>query len=50
MAIVEEMADVLLSIMSIQAIVGIPTDDLYKAMNVKANRLNNTIKETGEYR
>ena len=49
-AILEEMADVLLSIMSVQSIVGIPTDDLYKAVNVKANRLNNTIKETGEYR
>ena len=50
MAIVEEMADVLLSIMSIQSILKIPTDDLYKAMNVKANRLGATIKETGEYR
>lgn len=50
MAIVEEMADVLLSIMSVQDILGIPTYDLYKAVNVKANRLNNTIKEMGEYR
>lgn len=50
MAVLEEMADVLISIMSVQAIVGIPTDDLYKAVNVKANRLENTIKEMGEYR
>ena len=49
-AIIEEMADVLISIMSVQSSLAIPTDDLYKAVNVKANRLNNTIKETGEYR
>lgn len=48
--IIEEMADVLISIMSVQSSLAIPTDDLYKAVNVKANRLNNTIKETGEYR
>lgn len=50
MSVVEEMADVALSIMSLQSILGIPTDDLYKAMNVKANRLNSVIKEMGEYR
>ena len=50
LAILEEMADVLISIMSVQSIIGIPTDDLYKAVNVKANRLLNIIKEQGEYR
>ena len=50
LSVIEEMADVLLSIMSVQSILRIPTDDLYKAVNVKADRLGNTIKETGEYR
>lgn len=49
-AIVEEMADVLISIMSVQDVLKIPTIDLYKAVNVKANRLNVALKDKGEYK
>lgn len=41
--ILEELADVYLGIYYVQDIVGIKNDDLYKAMNIKIDRLNKEI-------
>lgn len=50
MAITEEIADVALGIMRIQEICGISTDDIYKAINVKSQRLKNVLKEGRAYK
>ena len=49
-AITEEIADVSLGIMRIQEICGIPTNDIYKAINVKAERLNVILNTGRKYR
>lgn len=48
--LLEEMADVQICIWYLQEIYDIETNDLYKAINVKIDRLNNTIKEKGVYK
>ncbi len=50
MAITEEIADVALGIMRIQEICGISTNDIYKAINVKSERLRNVLKEGRAYK
>ena len=40
---IEEMADVLIAIMYLQDICGIETTELYKAMNVKDNRISRIL-------
>lgn len=47
--IVEELADVKLGILWVQEVCGIDDKDLNKAMNVKIDRLNNKLKETGHF-
>lgn len=48
--ILEELADVYLGIYYVQDIVGIKNDDLYKAMNIKIDRLNKEIEKSGYYK
>lgn len=45
----EEMADVALGLVYLQEICGITTLDLYKAMNVKVDRLERVLNEKGVY-
>jgi len=47
--ILEELADVQLGIYYVQEICGISNDDLHKAMNVKARRLEEILSEKGRY-
>lgn len=44
------MADVQICIWYLQEIYDIETNDLYKAINVKIDRLDNTIKDKGVYK
>lgn len=48
--LLEEMADVQICIWYLQEIFDIETNDLYKAINVKIDRLDKTIKEKGAYK
>lgn len=50
LSLVEEMADVAICILYLQEICGISTDDLYKAMNVKKDRLQNILDHTGYHK
>lgn len=45
----EEMADVALGLAYLQEICGVTTLDLYKAMNVKVDRLERVLNEKGVY-
>lgn len=47
--LIEEMGDVLLQIVSLQDMFDISTLDLYKAMNVKVDRLERVLNEKGVY-
>ncbi len=47
--IAEEMADVVISLVYIQYICGVSTEDLYKAINVKLNRLKHILNKKGIY-
>lgn len=49
-AIIEESADVLLSIRYIQEIVGISDDELNRAVAVKSERLADVLTQTGSYK
>ena len=49
-AIIEESADVLLSIRYIQEIVGITDDELNRAVAVKSERLADVLTQTGSYK
>lgn len=49
-AILEELADVYLAIYYIKDIIGIKDSDLYKAVNIKADRLNKEIEQNGYYK
>lgn len=48
-SLIEEMADVAICLMALQEICGISTQDLYRAMNVKFDRLGHTLDEKGVY-
>lgn len=48
--ILEELADVYLCIYYIKDIVGIKDNDLYKAVNIKADRLNKEVEKNGYYK
>lgn len=48
-SLTEEIADVSLGIVYLQEICGITTEDIYKAMNVKAKRLERVLNEKGCY-
>lgn len=48
-ALTEEMADVALGLVYLQEICGVSTLDLYKAMNVKVDRLERVLNEKGVY-
>ena len=45
----EEMADVVLGLVYLQEICGVSTLDLYKAVNVKVDRLERVLNEKGVY-
>ena len=45
----EEMADVVLGLVYLQEICGVSTLDLYKAVNVKVDRLEHVLNEKGVY-
>ena len=45
----EEMADVVLGLVYLQEICGVSTSDLYKAVNVKVDRLERVLNEKGVY-
>lgn len=45
----EEMADVVLGLVYLQEICGVSTLDLYKAINVKVDRLERVLNEKGVY-
>jgi len=47
--ILEELADVQLSIYYVQEICGVNNDDLHKAMNIKMRRLGEVLEEKGKY-
>lgn len=47
---IEEIADVLISIMYLQYILSIPTCSIYKAMNVKIDRLRDELEKIGAYK
>ena len=47
--ILEELADVQLSIYYVQEICGVNNDDLHKAMNVKMRRLEEVLNVKGKY-
>ena len=47
--ILEELADVQLGLYFVQEICGISNEDLHKAMNIKARRLEEALKEKGIY-
>lgn len=47
--LLEEMADVVLSLVRLQELCGISTNDLYKAINVKVKRIEQTVDERGVY-
>lgn len=47
--ILEELADVQLGIHYVQEICGISDEELHKAMNVKLQRLEETLREKGQY-
>lgn len=49
-AILEELADVYLGIYYVQDIIDIKDSDLYKAVNIKADRLNKEIEKNGYYK
>lgn len=46
---VEEMADVCISMERLKRVFGISTNDLYKAINVKIDRAQNILNEKGQY-
>lgn len=48
-SLVEEMADVAIVLVHLQELCDISTNDLYKAMNVKIDRIEKVLNETGEY-
>ena len=48
--LVEEMADVMICFGYLKEIGGISTNDLYKAMNVKLDRLDKVMNEKGVYK
>lgn len=48
--LVEEMADVAICLKYLEETCDISTSDLYRAMNVKLDRLDNIMKEKGVYR
>lgn len=47
--LIEEMADVALGLAYLQEICGVSTLDLYKAINVKVDRLERVLNEKGVY-
>lgn len=47
--ILEELADVQLSIYYVQEICGVNNDDLHKAMNIKMRRLEEVLDAKGKY-
>lgn len=47
--LIEEIADVAVCILYLQEVCGISTQDIYKAMNVKIDRLENKLNERGTY-
>lgn len=47
--ILEELADVQLSIYYVQEVCGVNNDDLHKAMNIKMRRLEEVLNEKGKY-
>lgn len=47
--ILEELADVQLSIYYVQEICGVNNDDLHKAMNIKMRRLEEVLNNKGKY-
>lgn len=47
--ILEELADVQLSIYYVQEVCGIKNEDLCKAMNIKMKRLEEVLNEKGKY-
>lgn len=47
--LIEEMADVALGLVYLQEICGVSTLDLYKAINVKVDRLERVLNEKGVY-
>lgn len=47
--VMEELADVQLCIYYVQEICKITNNELYKAMNIKMNRLNGVLNKEGEY-
>lgn len=47
--ILEELADVQLGIYYVQEVCGISNDDLHKAINIKAKRLEKILNEKGKY-
>ena len=47
--ILEELADVQLSVFYVQQICNIDDDELHKAMNVKTKRLEDVLIDTGKY-
>lgn len=48
--LLEEMADVQLCIYYLQEICGIKDEELYKALTVKTNRIDNVLNTNGEYK
>lgn len=49
-SLIEEIADVSLGLIYLQEICGITTEDIYKAMNVKTDRLEKVLNDKGCYR
>lgn len=49
-SLIEEIADVSLGLIYLQEICGITTEDIYKAMNVKTDRLERVLNDKGCYR
>jgi len=47
--ILEELADVQLSIYYVQEVCGVNNDDLHKAMNIKMRRLEEVLNKKGKY-
>lgn len=50
MHILEEIADVAIGIVYLQDILGLSTTDIYKAINVKIDRIHNVLDERGFYK
>lgn len=48
-SLLEELADVQLSVYFVQDICGVSNEDLRKAMKIKMDRLNDVLQEEGKY-